>query len=188
MNIESIKRPSDFALSRYILEECGQEEKKRVESWVNSSEKTKEEFVSFKKRIYDEEQNSSPVFTKAITIGNESGVLSRNIILISKLRYGLGFIAFAALLLISVVSISIITNLSNRSVVQYSAPTGTHNQAFRDTLEALLRLTTKANLNSKISFHTLNRADRIMDTKNHLCQLDEIYRADRTGMYKDIGD
>jgi hypothetical protein len=134
MNNSNTKRPSDFALSRYILGECTKNDAIRIESWLCSSPDAKKEFELFKTSIETGEKTTSQVFKRTDSIFTHIFGFPFSQ---SKIRTSLALCGSMCLLFFTLIFINIHKNESAR----YTALESTAKTAvFRDTLEALLRL------------------------------------------------
>lgn len=134
MNNSNIKRPSDFTLSRYILGECTKNDTIIIESWLHSSSDAKKEFELFKTSIETGEKTISQVFKKPDSIFTRifSFPFPQ-----SKIRTSIAICGSLCLLFFTLIFININKNEpAGHMVLQSTAKTA----VFRDTLEALLRL------------------------------------------------
>ncbi len=135
------KRPSNFVLSRYILNESDADEKHRIESWIASSEEARIVFEEFKARVAEEERMAVPIkpFHKRELKLFHPNWFTKPAWAIS---FGLALLVVAA---ITFIIPSIVSRNTSHDLLADNKSLHTTQQilTFRDTLETLLQITTQ---------------------------------------------
>jgi hypothetical protein len=133
------RKPSRFALSRYILEESDPDEKRRIESWRESSDEARIAFEEFKTQLAQEECAFIPL--KQLHFGEpkqfQLGWLKPS----WAIPFALALLVVAAVVILPLkmsrnLHAILFTDRQTRHVIQ---PTKT----FHDTLETLLQITSR---------------------------------------------
>jgi ferric-dicitrate binding protein FerR (iron transport regulator) len=133
------RRPSRFGLSRYLLNECDPDERRGIEAWLASSDEARRAFDEFKEGIAREERMAPPL--KPLKCGTVKPARLH----CAKPAWAMP--AFLAALVIVAVTLVSSRNASFRrgdaATTRY-APASRQRLSFRDTLETLMQMTSKA--------------------------------------------
>jgi hypothetical protein len=139
------RKPSNFALSRYILDESDPEENRRIQSWMASSDDARTAFEEFKAKLTEEERSFIPLKqfhfkeSKIFRLHWSKPAWATSFVVAS-------FVAVAIFILPSVLS----RNKSHDLFTHCPQPPVTQQtMTFRDTLETLLQMTSQMLMQSE---------------------------------------
>jgi len=150
MNDNNGKRPSNFGLSRYLLNECTPDERHRIETWIASSDEARAAFEKFKAVVAKEElcaASLKPLLPQGRFTG-KSEVLSREIKLSRpywpKPAWAMSLCLVALVVVAMTVVVSRTAPFRGSGQTMQSSPVLQQRLTFRDTLESLFQVTVKA--------------------------------------------
>jgi anti-sigma factor RsiW len=151
MNDNNGKRPSNFGLSRYLLNECTPDERHRIETWLASSGEARANFEKFKVMVAKEDLCAASLkplpqgqwrFTWKSQVPLRDLNLSRPYWL--KPAWAMS-LCLAALVVVTVtVVVSRTTPFRGSGQTMQSSPVLQQRLTFRDSLESLFQVTVKA--------------------------------------------
>jgi ferric-dicitrate binding protein FerR (iron transport regulator) len=133
------RRPSRFSLSRYMVNECDPDEKRAIETWLASSDEARRAFDEFKEEIAREERTAAPLSPL------KSGKLKSSLLHRAKQAWAIP--AFLAALVVVAMTLVVSRNTSFRgggAAIMHSSAASQQRLTFRDTLESLMQMTSKA--------------------------------------------
>ena len=183
MNDPEVKRPSNFALSRYMLGECNPAEKFAIESWILLSDETRQEFALYKNAVLKEEQKASPALNQPFLEKIQLLPLFHRIAPKVRIRFVSGIVT--AMFFVSVISVYILKNAPVTDHGLKSQENDPYPNGFRDTLVALLRLTGTENCPSGSLLQGGDWTVQSVALNSELVQNPGFSRADRTMVFSE---